>query len=902
MYTCLLVVVAGIYFFSLSDLLLDMDDVRTFLDNAAVDADWTYFFSSNKEVSSGRFTADLFHFLNYLLVGNQPGPVHLLLVGLHTATTLLLTRLLWRLGTPLALSFMSGLLFLVNVAHFRAVHWISAQDYTLALALGCVTLLTYLRYREEQRPLFLGLFYLCLLLDAMAHLAIFFILPFFVYVLWRRGQPVRACLWHFAWPLMGAPLMLYGVLHFTSRSSSTWWSLERYVSTNMVDLVLGCGKVLLWLSSRLWTTAHWLPLPLYEFQVWELYVGGLVLLLLVLAIWKRVEPVDLWGVWILLSLLPFALLTEETVVPQPSGPSRYLYMATAGSSVLLAWGLMRLGEGAGRRFGVRSAYVLAGLLVSVLVSSYVYLKKVEAFSFYMSGRNYIAEGKIDLGIVQIQRALDQAPDVLDLEDTYARLTLLLLSTGGNAQIVLDEAVELFPDNLTLSIYGYVMESMSPDSTARARSRQKLAEIAQKVVGEDTKNFPELVAGVYHNMGLGLYASNDVEGAIQAYRRALEFAPDRLKILKNLATALFSLERWEDAQALVQPHHQASRDDPSVLYLNALRAIFEEEIDEAIALCQQALDLRPSGDVFYLLSHCYVEKNQLDDALEALHEAVRLMGDKTTYRTHFQLGTLYYRLGEFDRAVDAYRRAIHLFPQDFEPHADLGTALMELGHLEEAERAYRQAILFNMNHPELYHNLGVLKLKQGDRQEAFKAFQMGVKKGSRNIHTYWALGRLYWRGDQRQQALETFRQILHLDLQQEDSEIYAQTGVLFNETGELDNAIRAYHKALEIDAHNALVRVNLGWIYYTRGQFDAAVAEYQQVLDQQAHCAAQFSLGLAYLHQGQIETARTTYARGIEQFGATAAAEVGAAKDLQNLIARGIRATEARDILNTYWHE
>ena len=742
-YSCFLILVAGIYFGSLSELLLDMDDARALRDNATAAEDLTYLFSFNKELGSGRLTADVLRFLAYLLVGNQPGLLHLFLVAVHTATTLLLTRLLWRLGTPLALSFMSGLLFLVNVAHFRAVHWISAQDYTLALALGCVTLLTYLRYREEQRPLFLGLFYLCLLLDAMAHLAIFFILPFFVYVLWRRGQPVRACLRHFAWPLMGAPLMVYSVLHFTSRSSSTWWSLERYASTHVVDLVLGCGRMLLWLPSRLWSTAHWLPLPLYEFQVWELYVGGLVLLLLALAIWKRVEPVDLWGVWILLSLLPFALLTEETVVSQlaiMASPSRYLYMATAGSSVLLAWGLLRLGEGASRRFGVRSAYVQAGLLVPILLSSYVYLKKVEAVSIYMSGRNYVAEGEADLGMAQMWRGLDHTPEVLPLEKVYPRLCLALMGTN-EVQALLDDALELFPENALLLTYSYVLESMNPDPATQISGRQKLTAAAKRVAPEDMGKFLQLAAITYHNMGNGLYAGNDVERAILAYRRSLEFAPGRLNTLENLATALLAAKRWEEAGSLAQTNLQAHAEDPSLLYLNALASISAGKIDEAIALCRQALRIRPNGNIFYLLSYCYLEKRQ-------------------------------------------------------------------------------------------------------------------------------SLGQSYLQEDWHEQDLEVFRRMLDLDLQQADGEMYARIGGLFNEIGELDNSVRAYRKAL----------------------------------DRQPQCAAYTALGLAYLRQGDIEAARRAYAQGMQMFGAAEAERVGALQDLRNLIDRGTRVAEAKEILDTYWSE
>lgn len=113
---------------------------------------------------------------------------------------------------------------------FRAVHWIAALDYPLALLWGCLTLLAYLHYRDQPHPLRLVLFYFSLLLSLLAHLVTALILPFFVYLLWRQKQPLRTCLRHFAWPLFLSPLLLYGVLSSTSKATTTWWAIERYAA------------------------------------------------------------------------------------------------------------------------------------------------------------------------------------------------------------------------------------------------------------------------------------------------------------------------------------------------------------------------------------------------------------------------------------------------------------------------------------------------------------------------------------------------------------------------------------------------------------------------------------------------------------------------------------------------
>ena len=617
-YCVFIALVAGIYFGSLAELMLEVDDARTFRDNVAVAQDFTYLFSSDKEVGSGRLTSDFVRFLAYLLVGNQPGPVHLFVVAVHTLASLLLARLVFRLGLPLNVSLLSGLLFLVNVAQFRAVHWIAALDYPLALLWGCLTLLAYLRYRDQPQPLRLALFYLCLLLSLLTHLVSALVLPFFVYLLWRQQQPLRDCLRHFAWPVILSPLVLYGVLSSTAKTTTTWWAIERYAADGGAELLLGCGRMLLWLLSRMATTAYWLPLPLYEQQEWELYGGAVFLVLLLGLIWKRIYPFDAWALWILMALIPFALLTEGTTNALLAGPSRYIYLATGGTAAMLGWSLVWLGQWISRRLQTKSGYVLVGLLAPLLVSSYVSLKKAEALSFYISSRYYTSSGNNDEGIAQMRRALDRAPEMLRLEDTYVRLISQLFARGEDAQAVIEDALEAFPDDAVLLAQSYILESVSPDSAIRAHSQQKLKQAIKYIPQEELKNYIALVAMSYHNMGSGLYKKDDIEGTIRAYQRTLEVAPERLNTLKQLATLLFFLRYLEEPQSLLAPS--------------------------------------PHADA----------------------------GDQVSYKTYFQLGTLYHRTGQFDQAVIAYRHSIHL-------HSREGIKLYKKNDIEGAIQAYQKTL-------------------------------------------------------------------------------------------------------------------------------------------------------------------------------------------------------------------
>ena len=113
-------------------------------------------------------------------------------------------------------------------------------------------------------------------------------------------------------------------------------ALQFYPSSALADLGLGVTRSFLWLLSRLATTAHWLPLRSSERAPWELVLGFGLLVLAILLVRRQPHPVSAWAIWTVLMLVPFALLTDSILLVLHVCPSRYLYFASAGSSLVLA--------------------------------------------------------------------------------------------------------------------------------------------------------------------------------------------------------------------------------------------------------------------------------------------------------------------------------------------------------------------------------------------------------------------------------------------------------------------------------------------------------------------------------------------------------------------------------------
>ena len=690
-YILLVCLLSAVCFGSLKDHLLDVHDYETFQDNVAIGENFTFFFSPDKQQPTGRPAADLVKFLAYLVGGNDPAFFHLLVVAFHALATILLALLAWRLGTSLRLSLIGGLLFLLNVAHFQAVHHISALDYPLALALGLGTLLCFLRFLSTRKWPWLCAFYGGSVISVMALAAMAFLWPFCLYWCWSGGYGLKATL-RLLLPLFALTVLeLVLIVAITPGETNTGRAIDFYSDNEPIHLLAGMGKLFLWSLNRLLTTAHWVPYPLYEFQSWELYGGAGVLAVLLLLIYMNRFPESAWSVWVLLSLLPFLPLTLESILGRPAGPSRYLYPATAGFSLLLSWTI----EGAAQRLRFCRPYLYAAMLAAIFGSSFHFLKQVEALSFYSSGRNYIAHGNFDMGISQLFRAVTHGKGTINLMDAYARLCFLTAGKAGNEKL-LKEALAAFPESPNLNLYKIALDSVNSDSVISTPAKKTMDAFKTDTLPMSVKFGPNLrhviddektlkraqagMAGFFHNLGNGYMDRTQFGQAISAYRQSLDFDSNRITTWQNLVGALARAELYTEA---VQAAHRAVELNPRAaspgLLLNASIALAASgRIEDAIATSRVALKKNPTP-------------NQTKGFFRLYRESLEENSGQMTSETLSHIGAEFQKIGKIDDSITAFRLSLEKDITNSRAHFGLGLALLANGQLEEAEKTYSDGL-------------------------------------------------------------------------------------------------------------------------------------------------------------------------------------------------------------------
>lgn len=554
-YAILLIICASQTFDSIRDLPFDTHDQDYIHDFSR--GGFASLLSPDKSMP-GRPVFELLLFFEYKIWGGNPSPFHAVGIALHTISCLLLALVCRRLGSEIYISLTAGLFFLFGVSHFQAVHWISAHCYPLAFIFLCLAILCFEHWQRTNRASSLLLTYIFALLGILTHISAALALPICLLIALQKLVQRRS---------VYALLPLTCIAAFLILAIRFYYERAPQTSILVSELsIVESAKAYFFMLGRLMTTTHWLFIAPYKTYTWEYYVSAVIALGACWCIFRQKSPVNIWCCWIILGLGPFMLISPAYIQEGiPTGPSRYIYMSSAGLAVLLSVGLYQLACFTAKHsvLVASSAYVLS--VLSICTSGSYYLRKVEAISLYNSGRYYGSIGENHIAISQLRQAIARAPNLLPLGDTYYRLCNLLLSQGEDYSSTLEEAQRLLPNDNRFSLIANVTQSLSHDLHSRESNQKTLNEIVMEDAARGG-SLGSITATVYHNLGLGLTLRGDTDRAEKALQEALRWQPQRRESLKALSQIYFRKGLLNEAAEVVERMIQIDSSDYKMHYV------------------------------------------------------------------------------------------------------------------------------------------------------------------------------------------------------------------------------------------------------------------------------------------------------------------------------------------------
>lgn len=101
-----------------------------------------------------------------------------------------------------------------------------------------------------------------------------------------------------------------------------------------------------------------------------------------------------------------------------------------------------------------------------------------------------------------------------------------------------------------------------------------------------------------------------------------------------------------------------------------------------------------------------------------------------FTVYLNLGSAYYEKGDLQEALQAYRKAVEIRPNDYRGYYNLAETLYALGDYREAEVQYRKVIALNAPRimtAQARHFLGLALYKQGHGEEAIAEYRLAIEQ-------------------------------------------------------------------------------------------------------------------------------------------------------------------------------
>ena len=178
---------------------------------------------------------------------------------------------------------------------------------------------------------------------------------------------------------------------------------------------------------------------------------------------------------------------------------------------------------------------------------------------------------------------------------------------------------------------------------------------------------------------------------------------------------------------------------------------------------------------------YYDAGEYEKAIDAYKRVLQFSPNSEA--AYYRLGMAYSNLGRYEEAAEVYNRAIRIKPDYAAAYFKLGHAYSNLKHYDRAVRAFRQAIQYEPDNMEAYFALGRAYLDSGREERAIDTFEMAIRRNPENPYAYYNLGLMYFPAEYHSRALEAFTQAITRDPRYADAYFYRAYTYLFLGRGE-----------------------------------------------------------------------------------------------------------------------
>lgn len=243
---------------------------------------------------------------------------------------------------------------------------------------------------------------------------------------------------------------------------------------------------------------------------------------------------------------------------------------------------------------------------------------------------------------------------------------------------------------------------------------------EKVIQLDPRDFKG-----YHNRGNVKFVTGDLDGAFNDYTQALEYNPQHIMSYLRRAEIRIQKGQYKDAIHLdYDVAKKAHPKNPDIYFNRGVASFYQKNYYQAFMDFQKTLELAPQYlDAHFMSGLSRAKQGEYEGALLDFNQAIQM--NPQDIRAYFERGCL--KMNHLDKniqkeSIDDFQKVIDLAPQFSEAHFNLATVYYNLGQIEKAIKGLIQALKLQENE-ETRKRLLILLLSEGQKKISLKEYKL-----------------------------------------------------------------------------------------------------------------------------------------------------------------------------------
>ncbi|MCP3962175.1 MAG: tetratricopeptide repeat protein [bacterium] len=446
------------------------------------------------------------------------------------------------------------------------------------------------------------------------------------------------------------------------------------------------------------------------------------------------------------------------------------------------------------------------------------------------GQHYLANELMDASAVAFRNAAILRPE--DFRWPYL-LGVVQQSRGEleDAAGTFPRVLELRPDDLaTVVRLGDVLLELGRLDEAEARYRRVL-EID-----------PDSAAG---HSGLGKVAASrgDHAQAVERFEKTLELQSDATIVHYPLGQSYRKLGNLDKAR-----EHLRQRGQERVRFPDLVGSrVAWLSIDMAMAVVQGLANEEGDFSEVDYLGFVLSQLGEVDGAVDQLEEALRIQATDAASldpaseeaarqrliqaRLHYVVGGLLVNQRDDEAARSHFETALELAPELLDPRIKLGNIAARAERFDEAIAAYSEALNRNPASSAALLKRAAARMSQGQEPQAIADLEQLLANEPGHVEARLRLARALEQSADAEGARRQYLAALELDLSiSERALTQYHLGELGRKTGDLDEAIRRYEEAVDLDPELVDARFQLATALGRQRRFEDAARRYRELIE------------------------------------------------------------------------